>query len=37
MITANVMTTVDITAGIIILDDAGIVTDSYAWHSDQHE
>src|SRR6266542_5711056 len=37
MTTADAMATVDITAGAIILDDAGVANDSYAWSSDQHE
>src|SRR6266540_957635 len=34
MTTADVAATADITAGVVILDDAGMANDSYAWRSD---
>ncbi len=37
MITANAAATADITAGAVILNDAGVANDSCAWCSDQHE
>ncbi len=37
MTTADAAATVDITANAVILDDAGVANDSYAWCSDQHE
>jgi len=33
----NAAATADITAGIVILDDAGMVTDSCAWYSNWYE
>ena len=37
MTTADAATITDITADAVILDDAGVVNDSCAWRSDQHE
>src|SRR6266540_4482782 len=37
MIIADAAATVDITAGAVILDDASVANDSYAWRSDRHE
>ena len=37
MTTADAAATADIIAGAVILDDAGVANDSYAWHSDRHE
>src|SRR6266545_1027820 len=37
MTTADAAVTADITAGAVILDDAGVTNDSCAWRSDQHE
>src|SRR6266508_2017296 len=36
MTTADAVATVDITAGAVILDDAGVTNDSCAWRSNQH-
>ncbi len=37
MTTADAAKTVNITAGTVILDDAGVTNDSCAWRSDWHE
>ena len=37
MITVDIMITADITASVIILDDADMVNDSYAQRSNYHE
>ncbi len=37
MTTADAMAIMDIIAGIVILDDIGVATDSYAWSSDRYE
>ena len=34
MTTADIAATADITADAVILDNAGVANDSYAWHSD---
>ncbi len=37
IITVDVAMTADITANIVILDDTGVATNSYAWRSNQYE
>ncbi len=37
MTIADAATIADITASIVILDDAGIVNDSCVWNSDQYK
>ncbi len=37
IITVDAMATVDITADAVILNDAGVASDSCAWCKDQHE
>ncbi len=37
MTTADTAVTANIIVSAVIMDDAGMANDSYAWRSDQHE